>query len=185
MTYAYVPAEGLDTVRRMTAYRVPAVSVGGLLKFAVKKPAAPLEKPAMVATARSAPVGTAGLPLVALIETVMFGIVPVQALQKRSTSALVNWPLTSGVKVWPAQLVLLKPKPLLVTERFCWSMDAEFNSVTAPGLPVRSQLVAIPVWKSAWVVSVKQLLVGAALSEKSRVVASKSVTAMLTNVCEV
>jgi len=72
-----------------------------------------------VAVARSAPVGTGVTPVVALIETVMFGVVPVQPLQKKSRSILVAWPVTAGVKVSPPQLVLLKPKPLFVTVVFC------------------------------------------------------------------
>jgi hypothetical protein len=56
---------------------------------------------------------------VALIATVMFGVVPVQPLQNKSTSTLVNWPVTVGVKVSPAQAVLVKPKPLVVTVVFC------------------------------------------------------------------
>src|SRR5207248_5361474 len=104
------------------------------------------------------PGGRGGVRLVALMETVRFGVVPMQLLQKRSRSALVKGPVTAGVKVCPAQLVLLKPKPLLLTVRFCGSMEAAFTSVTSPGLLVRSQLVATPVWKSVCVVSVRQLL---------------------------
>jgi hypothetical protein len=96
---------------------VPAVSVGGAPNVAVKKPPEPLEKPGIVAVTRSEPVGRS--PLVARIETVMFGVVPVQPLQNRSTSTAVNWPLTPAVKLWPNQLVELKPKPLLVTDVFC------------------------------------------------------------------
>jgi hypothetical protein len=64
------------------------VSVGGVLKFAAKKPPEPLEKPGIVAVARSAPVGRS--LLLFRIETVMFGVVPVQPLQNRLMSALVN-----------------------------------------------------------------------------------------------
>src|SRR6266542_2130640 len=117
MTYTYLPADGFDTARTTIAYIVPAVSVGGLAKFAVKNPPEPLEKPGMVAVARSAPVGKS--PLAALIETVIFGVVPVQPLQNKSRSALVNWPLTPAVNVWPNHEVELKPKPLLVTDVFC------------------------------------------------------------------
>src|SRR6266567_1184643 len=112
-----MPAEGFDTGRNTNAYLVPAVRVGGVLKFAAKKPPEPLEKPGIVAVARSAPVGKS--PLVALTDTVIFGVVPVHPLQNRSTSALVSWPVTPAVKVWPNQLVEVNPKPLLVTERFC------------------------------------------------------------------
>ena len=59
------------------------------------------------------------MPVVALMEIVMFGVVPVQPLQNRSTSILVSCPVTPALKVWPAQLVLLKPKPLFVTVVFC------------------------------------------------------------------
>ena len=118
LTYAYVPADGFDTARTTIAYFVPAVRVGGVPNVAVKKPPAPLEKPGIVAgVARSAPVGRS--PLVARIETVMFGVVPVQPLQNRSTSTAVNWPLTPAVKLWPNQAVEVKPKPLLVTDVFC------------------------------------------------------------------
>ena len=55
----------------------------------------------------------------ARIETVMFGVVPVQPLQNRSTSTCVNWPVTPAVKVWPTQDVAVKPKPLVVTDVFC------------------------------------------------------------------
>ena len=64
-------------------------------------------------------------------------------------------------------------------------MAAAFTSVTSPGLLVRSQLVATPVWKSACVVSVRQLLVGAALSEKFCVVAAKVVTVTPATVCAI
>ena len=49
-----------------------------------------LLNPETVAVARSAPLGTAGLPLVALSETVMFGVVPVHPLQNRSRSTCVS-----------------------------------------------------------------------------------------------
>ena len=52
----------------------------------------PVVLPGMVVTARSDPVGRP--PLVALIETVRFGVVPVQALQNRSRSTRVSWPVT-------------------------------------------------------------------------------------------
>src|SRR5436305_4799066 len=107
-----MPAEVLLTGRTITAYRVPAVTASGLAKFAVKKPPAPLLKPVMVAVARSGPVGTAGLPAVARIETVRLGVVPAHPLQNRSRSARVSCPLTAAVKVWPAQPVELKAKPL-------------------------------------------------------------------------
>jgi hypothetical protein len=60
-------------------------------------PEAPLLKPVIVAEARSAPVGK--LPLVALSESVRFGVVPVHPEQNRLMSALVNWPVTPAVNV--------------------------------------------------------------------------------------
>src|SRR3954462_13811620 len=112
-----MPADGFETGRTTIAYLVPAVSVSGVAKFAVKNPPAPVEKPGMVAVARSAPVGRP--PLVARMETARFGVVPVQPLQNRSRSTLVRLPLTPAVNVWPAQLVAFMPKPLLVTTVFC------------------------------------------------------------------
>src|SRR5260370_40386085 len=108
-----------------------------------------MEQPVMVVDARSAPVGTAGVALVALIETVIFGVVPLQPLQNSSTSALVSLPVTAGVKVWPAQLVLLKPNPLFVTVVFCWSILAPLKRMTSPGRLSRSQLVGTTRWKAA------------------------------------
>src|SRR5690242_8063126 len=98
----------------MTAYLVPAVKVRLLLlKSAVLKPPPPPSlKPAIVAVARSAPVGTGVAPVVALIETVMFGELAVQLAQKSSKSTRFNVPVTAGVNVWPAQLVSVMPKPV-------------------------------------------------------------------------
>src|SRR5260370_40096893 len=138
-----------------------------------------MEQPVMVVDARSAPVGTAGVALVDLIETVIVGVVPVQPLQNSSTSALVSLPVTAGVKVWPAQLELLKPNPLFVTVVFCGSILAPLKRRTSPGLLVRSQLVGTPPWKSAWVVSVRQPLVGASVREKFWVRVRPSFTTML------
>ena len=118
-TYAYVPAEGFETARNTMAYRVPAVSVGGTAKFAEKNPPEGLLKPAIVAVARSTPVGTGVAPVVARIETVMFGVVPVQPEQKRLRSTCVSWPATPAVKVCPAHAVLLNPKPAFVVVVFC------------------------------------------------------------------
>src|SRR5215470_9342665 len=98
----------------ITAYLVPAVSVVGVAKLAEKYPPAPLLNPGIVVTARSDPVGT--LPEVARIETVRFGVVPVQFVQKRSRSTLVKRPVIADVKVCPAQVVLVKLKPLFVTD---------------------------------------------------------------------
>ena len=83
-----MPAEGLAVGRVTSAYCVPAVSVGGLLKLAVWKPAAPLLNPVMVADARSAPVGRP--PVVARRESVRFGVVPVHPLQNKLMSARVS-----------------------------------------------------------------------------------------------
>src|SRR4029453_4464179 len=116
-------------------------AVRAVPKLAEKYPPAPLLNPGMVATARSAPVGSAGLPVAARIETGRFGVVPVQPLQKRSRSTLDKLPVTPAVKVCPAQLVLVKPKPLLVTVRFCWSRFAGASRTTSPGLVVRSTFV--------------------------------------------
>ena len=87
-TYAYVPVDGFATGRTISAYRVPAVNVGGETKFAAKNAPAPFEKPGIVVIARSGPVGKS--PLVALIETLRFGVVPVQAEQNKKRSARVN-----------------------------------------------------------------------------------------------
>ena len=83
----------------MTAYRVPAVTIVGVVNVAVKKPPEPLEKPGIVAVARSGPVGSGVVPVVARIETVKFGVVPVHALQKRSRSTRVSKPLLGALKV--------------------------------------------------------------------------------------
>src|SRR5689334_4850206 len=101
----------------MTAYFVPAVTVIGEPKVAVLRPPAPPSlKPAIVAVARSAPVGAP--PLVARMETVMFGLVAVQPEQKSSMSARVSWPLMAAVKVCPAHDVLVMPKPVGLTWEF-------------------------------------------------------------------
>src|SRR5262245_39849426 len=100
----------------MTAYLVPAVTVSGEAKVTVLSPPAPPSlNPARVVEARSAPVGTGVTPVVARMETVMFGFAPEQPEQKSSMSARVSWPLMAGVKVWPAQLVLVKVKPVGLT----------------------------------------------------------------------
>ena len=62
----------------------------GLAKLAEKNPPPPLLKPVIVAAARSGPVGASGLPVVARIEAVIFGVVPVHEAQKRFRSTLVN-----------------------------------------------------------------------------------------------
>src|SRR5438105_3781367 len=114
-----MPADVFAMGRKITAYVVPAVTVNGVVKVAVKNPPAPLLKPGIVAVARSAPVGSAGVPAVARIDRLMFGVVPVQLLQKRSRSTLVMGPEIAALNVWPAQFVALKPKPLFVTFVFC------------------------------------------------------------------
>ena len=86
--------------------------------------------------------------------------------------------MTPDVNVWPAQLVDVKPKPLVVTVVFCWSTVGTLSSVTSPGLVVRSTFVPTPVWKSACVVSVGQALAAAVASEKFCVVVLASVTTM-------
>src|SRR5882724_1855745 len=116
-TYEYVPTDGFDTARTTNAYDVPAVTATGVTKVALKKPPELLEKPGIVAVARSTPVGRS--PLAFRIETVRFGVVPVQLLQNRSTSTCVSWPLVPTVKVWPNQLVEVKAKLLAVTDVFC------------------------------------------------------------------
>ena len=107
-----------------------------------------------------------------------FGVVPVQPLQKRLMSTLVNRPVVAGVKVCPPQVVVVMPTPLLPSVVFCWSMRSGLRSSTSPGLTARSTFVATPVWKSACVVSVRHALVGAEPSEKSCVVVLPSVTTM-------
>ena len=53
---------------------MPAVTVSGVAKVNVLQPPAPPSlKPGIVAVARSAPVGTGVVPVVARIESVMFG----------------------------------------------------------------------------------------------------------------
>jgi hypothetical protein len=53
----------------------------------------------------------------------------------------------------------------------CWSIAAAFApSVTSPGLVVRSTVLAVPAWKSAWLVSVRQALPAAGVSAKFCVV---------------
>ena len=63
-------------------------------------------------------------------------------------------------------------------------MLGAFTSVMSPGLLVRSHLVGIPAWKSDWVVSVRQPLAGAGVSEKSCVVVKPSLITILVRVTE-
>src|SRR3954447_4549217 len=142
----------------------------GDAKLAGKYPPDPLENPGIVAVARSAPVGTAGLPVVARRATVRFGVVPVHPLQNRSRSTPVNEPERPATNVCPAQLVLVNPNPLFVTEWFCWSTTAALLSRTSPGLVVRSRFVPEPVRKSDCDVSTKLPFVGARVNAKSLVV---------------
>src|SRR5262249_36851603 len=118
--------------------------------------------------------------LVARIEAVMFGVVPVQPPatppQNSWTSTFASEPLTAGIKVWPFQPVAVKPVPVLVPSVYDWSRVGTFNSVTLLGLPVRSVLFGTPSWKSLVVVSVMQPLVGAVASEKFFVVVVASLT---------
>ena len=91
----------------------------GEAKLAVKYVPVLLVNPVIVAVARSAPVGTAGVPVVARIDTARSGVVPLHPLQNRSRSMRFSGPLTDGMKLWPAQLVAVNPKPLVVTVVFC------------------------------------------------------------------
>src|SRR3954471_9609784 len=134
----------------MNAYRVPAVSVTGDGKVNVfRPPAAASLKPASVDVARSAPVGTGVVPVVFRIDSVMFGFAPLQPEQKSSTSTRLSWPETVGVKVWPAQLVLLKPNPVGLTLEFFVSVLSGFERTTEPGTDVRSQFAGTPRWNDA------------------------------------
>ena len=94
----------------------------GLANVTVFRPPAPASlNPGRVAVARSAPVGTSWPPTLAVarIDTVMSGFAPLQLFaQNSSTSRRFSWPVTVGVKVWPAQLVLLKLKPVGLTVAF-------------------------------------------------------------------
>src|SRR5581483_11585529 len=130
----------------------------------------------MVAVARSAPVGRP--PLVARTLSVKFGVVPVQPEQKRLMSTFVSKPVTDGVNVCPAHVVVVMPTPLLPRVVFCWSRLG-FASTTSPGLALRSTLLGTPAWKSVCDVSVRQAPLGAVDSAKFWVVALPSVTAIL------
>jgi hypothetical protein len=139
--------------------------------------AEPLEKPGIVAVARSPPVGRPAE--VARIDTVRFGVVPVQPEQKSWRSTLVSCPVIAGMKVWPPQLAVPKLVPVDVPPVDAWSTFGAFSSETSPGLPVRSQFVATPAWKSACVVSVRHPLLGEVCREKFRVVAPFAAMPML------
>src|SRR5258708_309251 len=103
----------------MSAYCVPAVRVAGEPKLAVTVTVEPLEKPepGMVAEARSAPVGRPAL--VARTESVRFGGVPPQPIQKSGTSTFTRVPVTAGMNVWPVQLGVPNPVPVVVPAVFC------------------------------------------------------------------
>src|ERR1051325_5632457 len=85
------------------------------------------------------------------------------------------------MKVWPVQAGVPKPVPVVVPAVFCWSSCGAFESITSPGLVVRSSAAdgTPPARKSVCVVSVRQALVGAAVKEKFCVVVPPSVTTML------
>ena len=68
---------------------MPAVSVTGLANVKVLRPPAPPSlKPGNVAVARSAPVGTGVAPVVARIESVMFGLFAVQQAEELEVDPL-------------------------------------------------------------------------------------------------
>src|SRR6185436_6504951 len=98
----------------MRAYCVPEVRVAGEPKLAVKTMLAPLAKaePGIETLARSAPVGRPAAVL--RTESVRLGGVAPQPLQKSWKSALASWPVTPAMKVWPVQLGVPKPVPVVV-----------------------------------------------------------------------
>src|SRR5437868_8992654 len=112
---------------------------------------APLLNPGMVAVAKSEPVGTS--PLVARIETVTFGLAPLQPEQNIARSTEFSWPVTCGWNVCAAQVTFENPKPLLLMLLFC---SLGFPRITSPGLVFKSTLNGVPALKSAFEVSVKQ-----------------------------
>src|SRR6185436_14048860 len=102
-----------------------------------------LEKPGIVDDARSAPVGKP--PLVALTESVRFGVVPVQEEQIKLMSTLLRAPLIPGVKVCPPQVVMLRvpvPLPVLV---FCRSRVMGLSRTISSTLVLSSTFVGTPV----------------------------------------
>src|SRR4051812_18973675 len=109
----------------------------------------------------------------------MFGLVPLQLEQKSSTSTRLSWPATVGVNVWPAQLVLLKPKPVGLTLLFFAAVLSGFASTTLPGLETRSQFVGAPRWNVDCELSVKHPLCAPAPSAKLRVGVPPSGTAIV------
>src|SRR5262245_54376090 len=103
------------------AYCVPEVSVGGEPKVAVADVIAPdaNRDPRMGGRGRSAPVGRPAL--VARIESVRLGGVAPHPLQKSWTSTLVTRPVRPETNVWPVQLGVPKPVPVVVPAEFDWS----------------------------------------------------------------
>ena len=151
------------------------MSVTGDAKLAVKKPPPPLQKPAIVAVARSAPVGN--LPAALRIDTVRFGIVTAPQFKlKKLISARTTGPVIADVNVCASHVAVLKPAPWLPRVVFCWSMTGGLASLTSPGLTMTFTFVGTPVWKSACVVSVGHPLAGGAESERFCVVVPPSVT---------
>ena len=62
-----------------------------------------------------APVGTRGwAAVVARIDTVRFGVVPVQPLQNIATSSFVSRPFTPGTNVCASHVVVVTPTPTCV-----------------------------------------------------------------------
>src|SRR5436305_14081841 len=115
----------------------------------------PLEKPAIVAVAR-----TGGLPLppvgapavVERISTMTFGFTPRLALQNIVRSTRVSVPLLVAVIGFPSYCVLVKPVPLVLlsvvfTSGTFGPLDATV-SCTSPGLAEISTLDPAPVEKS-------------------------------------
>ena len=80
--------------------------------------------------------------------------------------------------------VAAMPVPVVVPAVLEASWVGGLSNTTSPGLTVRFTLVGTPAWKSACVVSVRQALVGAALSEKFCVVVAPSFTTMFAAVLE-
>jgi hypothetical protein len=79
-------------------------------KVAMNQPPPPLQKPGIVAVARSAPLGR--LPAALRIATVRSGMVTEPQFRlKKFTSTRVTGPVAAAVNVCPSQVVLLKPAP--------------------------------------------------------------------------
>src|SRR5205823_6063182 len=156
----------------MIAYVVPAMSVGGVAKFAEKYPPAPLEKPGIVVDARIVLVGRP--PLVTRMSSVTGGFAPEQPAQNMLMSIRGTVPVTAGWNVWPIHCVSVTLKPLFPSEVFVWSMRGRFARMTLSGAVVASTFVSVPRWKSELVVSLKHALPAAPLNEKSSVVVPPS-----------